>query len=153
MISKFLALFAVFTLSLAACQPASSDDTKLIIESKKGKKTQKTEFTVEIANDDKTRAKGLMFRKSMPENAGMLFLFGDDAERGFWMENTLIPLDIVFIRADGVIHSIAAQAQPHDRTIIYSKGPVRAALEINGGLAAKKGIKPGDRVIHPALAQ
>ena len=108
-------------------------------------------FDVEIARTPAEQAYGLMNRKSMPMDYGMLFLFQTEDERSFWMRNTLIPLDMIFIREDGTIHSIHDSAIPHDLTPVLSKGPVLAVLEINGGRAAALGIKPGDRVIYRAF--
>jgi uncharacterized membrane protein (UPF0127 family) len=105
-------------------------------------------YTVEMADDDASRERGLMFRVSLPPDRGMLFDFFRERPESFWMRNTLIPLDIIFIRADGRIANVAAQAKPGDETPIPSDGPVRAVLEIAGGAAAAHGIRPGDRVRH-----
>ena len=105
-------------------------------------------FTVEVARKPMELAIGLMNRKSMPEGHGMLFLFPDNGQRGFWMKNTLISLDIIFVKQDGTIHKIHARAKPHDETSIMSEGDVPAVLEINGGLAEKLGIQVGDKVFH-----
>ena len=106
-------------------------------------------FTVEIADNDADRAKGLMFRKELPEGRGMLFDFHREQEVSFWMENTYIPLDMIFIRGDGRILRIAENTEPLSTRIIPSGGPVRAVLEVIGGTARKLGIAPGDRVGHP----
>ena len=103
-------------------------------------------FEVEIAGDDSSRMRGLMFRNHLDANAAMLFDFHDDHFRSFWMKNTYLPLDMLFIRADGSISSIAANAIPMSETVINSTEPVRAVLEINGGRAAALGIWPGERV-------
>jgi len=110
-------------------------------------------FDVEVALTPKQQIQGLMNRESMPEDAGMLFMFNKEAERGFWMKNTLIPLDIIFIKQDGRIHHIHSNAKPHDLTSIKSKGPVIAVLEINGGLSQELGIKVGDVIHHPFFTQ
>ena len=107
-------------------------------------------FRVEVAGDHDSQERGLMFRKTMAPDAGMLFDFHGLVETSFWMKNTLIPLDIVFIRADGTISSIAPQATPLSETPIPSGEPVRAVLEINGGRAAQLGIEPGGKV-HAAI--
>ncbi len=107
-------------------------------------------FRVEIAADRDSQERGLMFRKSMAPDAGMLFDFHGLVETSFWMKNTYIPLDIVFIRADGTISSIAPQATPLSETPIPSGEPVRAVLEINGGRAEQLGIEPGAKV-HSAI--
>ncbi len=104
---------------------------------------------VEIAQTKEEKALGLMFRKSLPENRGMLFPYGKPKEITMWMRNTYIPLDMVFIRADGVVHRIEARTEPLSERYIGSEGPVLAVLELAGGVAEKLGLKPGDRVRHP----
>jgi uncharacterized membrane protein (UPF0127 family) len=106
-------------------------------------------FSVELAENDADRAKGLMFRKELPEGRGMLFDFHREQEVSFWMENTYIPLDMIFIRGDGRILRIAENTEPLSTRIIPSNGPVRAVLEVIAGTARKLGIAPGDRVGHP----
>jgi uncharacterized membrane protein (UPF0127 family) len=106
-------------------------------------------FTVELADNDAAREKGLMFRKQLPEGQGMLFDFHADAPVSFWMENTYIPLDMIFIRGDGSILRIAENTEPLSTKIIPSGGPVRAVLEVIGGTARKMGIAPGDKVASP----
>ncbi len=106
-------------------------------------------FSVELAATDEERARGLMFRKELPAGQGMLFDFKRDQEVSMWMQNTYIPLDMIFIRADGRIHRIAENTEPLSTRIVSSGGPVRAVLEVIGGTARKLGIKAGDRVAHP----
>ncbi len=103
-------------------------------------------FDVELALSEDEQAKGLMHRESLAQNAGMLFVFGEEKDRGFYMKNTLIPLDMIFIKKDGVIRYVHENAIPHDESTILSNGPVYAVLEINGGLSAMLGIKAGDTV-------
>jgi uncharacterized protein len=103
-------------------------------------------FTVEIAVTEQERERGLMFRKQLPEGQGMLFDFKREQEVSMWMENTYIPLDMIFIRRDGRIWRIAENTEPLSRAIISSEGPVLAVLEVIGGTAKKLGIAPGDRV-------
>jgi len=103
-------------------------------------------FTVEIADTDETRDRGLMYRTSLRPDAGMLFDFKTPQAVAFWMRNTLIPLDMLFIDKDGWIINIAEQARPHDETPIPSRGIVLGVLEIAGGRAAELGIEPGDKV-------
>jgi uncharacterized membrane protein (UPF0127 family) len=110
-------------------------------------------FEVEIVTTPETRAQGLMFRKSMAANAGMLFIYPASQPVSFWMKNTLIPLDMLFLKADGQIAHIAHNAVPLDETPIDSGAAVNAVLEVNGGTAAALGLKEGDRVeyrTHPA---
>ena len=106
-------------------------------------------FSVEIADNDAEREKGLMYRKELPEGQGMLFDFHRDQEVSFWMQNTYIPLDMVFIRGDGSILRIAENTEPMSTRLIPSGGPVRAVLEVIGGTVRKLGISPGDRVASP----
>lgn len=105
-------------------------------------------FTIELARTDADRAKGLMFRQSMPENHGMLFDFERDQIVTMWMKNTYLPLDMIFIQKDGRIHRIERQTEPHSERTISSGAPVRAVLEVNGGVADKLGLKPGQSVLH-----
>ncbi len=121
---------------------------KLTIQNHKGRKFR---FEIEVARSPSEQAYGLMNRKSLPIDNGMLFIFPSEDERSFWMKNTLIPLDIIFIKADGTIHSIHESAIPHDLTPVLSKGPVMAALELNGGRTADLGIKAGDKVFYKAF--
>ena len=106
-------------------------------------------FRVEIADDDAERQRGLMFRQKLDRDRGMLFEFPDDRERSFWMKNTYIPLDIIYVARDGRIVSIAARTTPFSEAPVPSFGSATGVLEINGGLAEELGIKPGDTVKHP----
>ncbi|MAE50290.1 MAG: hypothetical protein CMH27_00620 [Micavibrio sp.] len=108
-------------------------------------------FDVELALTPKEQQKGLMFREEMPEMHGMLFVFGSEFTRSFWMKNTLIPLDIIFIERDGRIQHVHSMAKPLDESAVSSGAPSYAVLEINGGLANKLDIKPGDYIYHEAF--
>ncbi|MHB8527960.1 MAG: DUF192 domain-containing protein [Caulobacteraceae bacterium] len=103
-------------------------------------------FKVEVADTDRTRERGLMFRKSLAADRGMLFDFKSPRQVAFWMKNTLIPLDMLFIGADGRIVSIANNAAPLSETPIASGGEVLGVLELRGGRAAEIGAAPGDQV-------
>jgi uncharacterized membrane protein (UPF0127 family) len=135
----------VIGLFAAAGSARSADQHTLEIASKTGVHA----FSVEIAQNDAERAKGLMYRKELPEGQGMLFDFQHEQEVGFWMENTYIPLDMIFIRADGRILRIVENTEPLSTRIIPSGGPVRGVLEVIAGTARKLGIAAGDRVAHP----
>jgi uncharacterized membrane protein (UPF0127 family) len=135
----------ILGLLLAAGPSRAADPHILEITSKTGVHA----FSVEIVDNDASRAKGLMFRKELPEGQGMLFDFQHDQDVAFWMENTYISLDMIFIRGDGQILKIAENTTPLSTRIIPSGGPVRAVLEVIGGTARKLGIAPGDRVAHP----
>jgi len=104
-------------------------------------------FTIEIADDNDERSRGLMFRESMPGDAGMLFIYPDERVASFWMKNTYIPLDMLFIANDGTITQIAPMTEPHSLTPVRSELPVRAVLEINGGMSETLGIEAGDSII------
>ncbi len=106
-------------------------------------------FAVEMASTPAEQAKGLMFRHELPEGQGMLFDFHHEQPTSFWMKNTYIPLDMIFIRGDGRILRIAENTVPLSEALVPSGGPVRAVLEVNAGMARKLGIAPGDRVAHP----
>lgn len=104
---------------------------------------------VEVAETLQEKAVGLMFRRSLPESSGMLFPYEAPQEVTMWMRNTFIPLDMVFIRADGVVHRIEARTEPLSERTIASRGPVTAVLELAGGVAEKLGLRPGDHILHP----
>jgi uncharacterized membrane protein (UPF0127 family) len=107
-------------------------------------------FEVEIVTTPETRAQGLMFREKLAANAGMLFIYPGEQPVSFWMKNTLIPLDMLFLKANGSIAHIAHNAVPHDETPIDSGAAVLAVLEVKGGTADALGIKEGDRVEYQA---
>ena len=110
--------------------------------------TDASMFTVEIADTDALRSRGLMFRQRMPEDRGMLFDFGKPRPVSMWMKNTLIPLDMLFIRADGTIAYIAENTVPKSLEAIGVSEPVLAVLELAGGSARRLGIRSGDTVYH-----
>lgn len=148
--SLALALCVLSLMGVSACKDDAAHASsatgidRLSIVTPKGQQ----DFAVELAITPPQMQKGLMNRESMAHDAGMLFYFGNEEERGFYMKNTLIPLDMIFIRKDGVIHSIHENARPLDETTIFSKGPVAAVLELNGGESRKRGISPGQTVHH-----
>ncbi|HZT19843.1 MAG TPA: DUF192 domain-containing protein [Dongiaceae bacterium] len=105
-------------------------------------------FRIELATTPEQMAIGLMYRQSLPADAGMLFVYPSEQPVAFWMKNTFIPLDMLFIGADGRIRRIVERTVPLSTTPISSVDAVRAVLEINGGTAERLGIKPGDVVRH-----
>jgi uncharacterized membrane protein (UPF0127 family) len=105
-------------------------------------------FNIEIADTPEARNKGLMFRDSLASDAGMLFDFHEERQAAFWMQNTFIPLDIIFISADGTVRTVHANARPMDTTGIPSQVPVQFVLEIPGGRAAQIGLMAGDKFEH-----
>lgn len=106
-------------------------------------------FSVEMATTEEERQTGLMYRKELPDGKGMLFDFSPEQQISMWMKNTYIPLDMIFIRADGRILRIAENTEPHSTKIISSGGLAKGVLEVIAGTAQKYGIAPGDRVAHP----
>jgi len=141
--------FVLVALLIGAVPARSAGTQTLEIASKTGVHV----FSVEIAENDADRARGLMFRKSLPEGTGMLFDFKQEEPVNFWMENTYIPLDMIFIQADGRILRIAENTTPLSKKLVPSGGPVLAVLEVIGGTARKLGIAPGDRVAHPIFTR
>ena len=138
-----LATAMLISLPLAAC----SDETRLVVQSENGEHA----FTVEVVDTPETRAQGLMYRQELADDAGMLFDFREERPVSFWMRNTYIPLDMLFIEADGTILNIHVNARPHDTTSIPSDGPVQFVLEIPGGRSDELGIAAGDTVEHPRI--
>jgi uncharacterized membrane protein (UPF0127 family) len=113
----------------------------------------KARFAVELADSPEERNRGLMFRESMPKSAGMLFVYETPRRASFWMKNTLIPLDMIFADAAGRVTHVHAMAKPKDTTSIPGGDGVQFVVEINGGLAARLGIKPEAELRHPAINQ
>jgi hypothetical protein len=130
---------------LAAVHAPAAEKGTLEIVTKSGVRP----FSVELAVTDEERAKGLMFRKEIPEGYGMLFDFKQDQMVTMWMKNTYVSLDMIFIRDDGRIARVAESTEPLSERIIASGSPVRAVLEVVGGTAKKYGIAAGDRVAYP----
>jgi uncharacterized membrane protein (UPF0127 family) len=106
-----------------------------------------------VATTPREQAQGLMFRRSMPENAGMLFVYDRPQPAAMWMKNTLIPLDMVFIAPDSTVLRIESNTEPFSTKVIPSDGPITAVLELNAGQAKKIGLRRGDKVIYPGLAK
>jgi uncharacterized protein len=161
---RFSALATVLAVTLAACSSGKSEGAQsaqssapaagtrhptsglavvpLTVTSANGKHA----FKVEVAGTTEEQAKGLMFRTAMGADEGMIFPMNPPRMASFWMRNTVIPLDLIFVGTDHKILNIAAQAVPYDETPLYSNGRVIAVLELNGGRAAQLGIAPGDKV-------
>lgn len=136
-------LLAAGPAAAAECDPAS-----ITILTGEGK----ARFAVEIADEPAEQARGLMFREHLAGDAGMLFVFETPRRARFWMKNTLIPLDMIFIDDSGLVESVAERRDTRSERGSTSHGPVRAVLEINAGLSEELGIGPGDQAIHPAFA-
>ncbi|PPQ37349.1 hypothetical protein SAMN06265338_107121 [Rhodoblastus acidophilus] len=131
--------------ALEAIQVATE---KLTLETKDGPRT----LDVEVARDPAARERGLMYRRHLPENRGMLFDFDHEQTVLMWMKNTYIPLDMIFIGRNGKVTHIEADTEPLSEAIISSQGPAFAVLEVNAGVAKKLGLKAGDLVRHPLFA-
>lgn len=127
-----------------AVSPAGLTQLPLQITTAAGKAHR---FSVEVAATEAQQARGLMFRATLAPDAGMIFPMRPARFASFWMKNTLIPLDMIFIRTNGTIARIAANTQPFSLTPVDSGEPVAAVLEIAGGRAAELGIREGDRVV------
>ena len=148
LIAAVLAFFLGVFGGIAAFQAPAFADTALEpvrIETKSGPRV----FEVEVMRTESERERGLMFRPYLPAGRGMLFEFEAPRTVLMWMKDTLIPLDMLFIRAVGTVARIAENAEPESTRTIASGEVVAGVLEINAGLASKLGIKPNDRVIHP----
>lgn len=158
---RLIHALGAIALALAACSPHAADGAESaptaaparhpvsglpIIPLTVTRGERKLAFRVEVARTGQEQARGLMFRTSMGPDEGMIFPMNPPRNAAFWMRNTVIPLDIVFIGADGRITNIAANAVPYSEEPLPSAGAVKGVLEINGGRAAELGIVPGDRV-------
>jgi uncharacterized membrane protein (UPF0127 family) len=145
LVAAFGAFLAIGTAASAAGE-AALPVTTLVIDTEKGPHA----IRAEVAADQASQERGLMFRRQLGPDEGMVFDFHKPQWEVFWMKNTILSLDMIFIRQDGTISSVAPQAVPYSETAIPSAEPVRAVLEINGGRAAVLGIGPGQKV-HNAI--
>jgi uncharacterized protein len=156
-----LGLIVISSLSLATCKPRqaatqtdSNDNTTDVPFKKEGNlsfvdgKSNKviSKLDIEVAQTPEETQQGLMYRRSMLDTCGMIFIFNEEEEQSFWMKNTYIPLDIIYVSAKKGIVSIAADCRPLSEESIPSKGKARYVVEVNGGYAAKQGLKPGDKI-------
>lgn len=136
------ATFGTIT-SATAAETWSSNLEPLTIVTGKGEFV----FHVEVAQTDEQRMRGLMHRRHMPADRGMIFLYEQEEPVAMWMENTYISLDMLFVRADGTVANIVTHAEPLSRRLLPSAGPVATVIELNAGEAGRIGVKPGDRII------
>ncbi len=143
--ARFVQLLMAFGMVFLVAACANQPD--LIVKTAKGDFT----FEVELADTPQLRAQGLMFRQELAPDKGMLFDFQEEREVAFWMRNTFIPLDMIFIAADGTVMNIHENARPQDETSIPSRFPVRFVLEIPGGRSAEIGLEVGDKIVHPLI--
>ena len=142
--SAIAALFFILAVPALSQQPITFDKEPLIIQTASGKRLN---FIVEIADTNEQRQRGLMYRKDMAEDAGMIFDFGVSRRVQMWMENTILPLDMLFVDSTGTIRNIKQNAVPYSQDIIDSMTEVKYVIELNAGVTAKLGIKPGDKVM------
>ena len=140
-VAIFGALF-LFVASGCAADPPAPSVMQISIMTSGGPKL----FTVELASDPQSQERGLMYRRQLAPDSGMLFVFPKEANLAFWMKNTLLSLDMLFIRSDGSISTIEPNTVPLSTSPIASTEPVLAVLELNAGRAHVLGIRPGDRV-------
>lgn len=143
-------LFVIVSLFLMynLCEASASVKSELSIITSNGSKHN---FLVEVARTEEEKKIGLMFRKTLAKNAGMLFLYKREELRLMWMKNTFIPLDILFIDKEGVIKRVVKRTVPHSLATISSRQSVLAVLELRGGVTSSLDIKKGDRIYHPAF--
>jgi hypothetical protein len=140
-----LALLLLPLFGVGAAFAGAAEINDLVIVTASGRNS----FKVEMAATDAQREQGLMFRRDLKPDAGMLFDMGPREQQAtFWMKNTFIPLDMLFIRSNGIIQNVAERTVPQSLATVPSDGPVKAVLEVNGGTVARLGIKPGDKVLH-----
>lgn len=140
---QFAAAVALASLAVAAAPAQTQLPLSIVrIDTPSGP----VRFKVEVASDTASRMRGLMYRTKLAADAGMLFAFDGDHLQAFWMKNTILPLDMIFIRADGTISSIATHTVPYSEQPVMSQEPVRAVLEINAGQSDALGIRSGEKV-------
>lgn len=143
------ALCLLFAVAMPAAADAACAEDQVDLRGDWGS----ARFSVEVADDGVERARGLMFRESLPQSGGMLFIYPEPQHASFWMKNTLIPLDMIFADARGVVTRVHSEAIPGDLTPIDGGPGVVAVLEINGGLAEALRIGPGTQMRHAALGE
>lgn len=148
----FALIFSWLAMGSAEAQQglATFERDSLTVETAEGSELT---FDIELAVSPEQQAQGLMYRQSLAADAGMLFIYRPARRVSMWMRNTLIPLDMLFIAEDGVVVKVAERTVPLSLATVSSGERVRGVLEINGGMASRLGIRPGDRVVHPAFEQ
>ena len=130
---------------VAACRQTAASGPSVVVHGERGP----TPVRVELALTSDQRARGLMWRDHLDEDAGMLFVFPEARDLAFWMKNTPLPLDIIFIDAEGRVVSIAENTTPYSEKSLPSAAPAQYVLEVNGGFAKKRGVAPGTRIDLP----
>ncbi len=145
-----LAALAVFILIAIAALNACAQGPRVEIVAPDG--AVRTTVNVEIADTDAAREMGLMYRRTMDENAGMIFVFAKPGHQQFWMKNTVIPLDMIFAGADRRIVGIVREARPFTESIDAVDGDSQYVLEVNGGFCARHGVAAGDKLVFLGFA-
>lgn len=147
LLRRHLLVFALLLVTLPARALENFGTSELAIQTAGGPQ----KFSIELALSDAQMEQGLMFRRKLAPDAGMLFVFKTPSKASMWMKNTYIPLDMLFIDPEGRVINIAERRVPQSLDTIGAAAPARAVLELNGGTAQRLGIKPGDRVRSPAF--
>lgn len=147
--AAFLALACAAWAPVAIAQGSKSATSNLLEALTIATASGEHRFQVEVARTDEQRARGLMFRRFMPQDRGMLFDFKTEQPVMMWMRNTYIPLDMIFIARDGRVINIAENTEPMSERTIASAAPAFAVLELNAGMSRQIGLKSGDRISHP----
>jgi uncharacterized protein len=147
-VGRFIAAFLIaLALSVPLDKSHAAGTGTIVIKTETGDHN----YDIEVATTDQERAIGLMYRRSLPENSGMLFLYDRPQPAAMWMKNTFIPLDMIFIAPDGTVQRIETYTEPFSTRSIESGGNVVGVLELNAGQADKIGLKRGDKVIYPGM--
>jgi hypothetical protein len=147
LLGRLAAVVGIVLTLLAPPGSAAASPGSLVLETDSGPHN----FNIEVATTDQQRILGLMYRRTLAADAGMLFLYDRAQPVAMWMKNTYISLDMIFIGADGRVHRIARRTEPFSTEVISSEGDVRGILEVNAGTADAIGLKAGDEVIFPGL--
>ncbi|MEO0372725.1 MAG: DUF192 domain-containing protein [Pseudomonadota bacterium] len=144
-----LTLWLVALLALPGVGHAACRDDAVQVKGGWGQ----AQFTVDVADEPAERSQGLMHVESMAQSAGMLFVYEQPETARFWMKNTLISLDMIFADATGTVRKVHKNAEPLSESLIFGGQDVQYVLEVNGGVAARFGIGPGDVLRHPLIGQ
>jgi len=156
-LAAMLVAIAAGIIAFASSQPVAAesrammlatDPDRLVVRTAKGERA----FTIEVAGTPEQRGRGLMYREAMADDHGMLFVFEDERQVGFWMKNTPMPLDLLFIATDGTLKAVLP-GEPFSEAVISPGVPVRFVLELKAGTAASAGIATGDKVGHAAISR
>jgi hypothetical protein len=151
------ALLALAAAVVVACatpafvQPVAAQQATAVPKLDIVTQTGRYSFNIEIAADDEKRAEGLMFRTKLEPDYGMLFDFKREQQVYFWMRNTYVSLDMIFVRADGTVVNVAENTTPLSEATVPSSAPVRFVLEVVAGTAKRIGLKAGDKLVHPLM--